>query len=379
MDHPVVLRATLENKDINHIYYNATLTNNTSDLIPAAIVDTRSEPLLRTPGDFEMSVIRFDVSAQTIPLTIVNVNAPANPNPNAPTNLATLYLWATLTVGGVDYTSNVVLTPSASYVQQPIGAVFNFQKLLDDVNTAFASSYAAIPGPPAGSAAPQFIWNPQTQLIDLYVDANYLAAPPALPTIQLWVSFGLWNYLTGFNAFQNTMYAVNRKDVRIEGRPSTAITLPAFGSRDGFPASVAAVNTPLYSIQQEAQQTQNWNDARSLLITSATLPIRPEFVPTSFTSSNNAVSTATQRIISDFLIPEDQNLLQSRNVFQYLPTAQYRMADLFGRSPFYTIDFTMLWTDYAGNSYPLQLNPGDSLSVKILFRRKGACDCAGKY
>jgi hypothetical protein len=378
----VALRTSLETKDVNHVYYNATLTNTTSGQIPATIIDTRSEPLLQNPEDWEMSVIRFDVSAQTVPLTIVNIVSPGVIDPTTPLTLLTQFLFATLTVGGIDYTVQVSLTPSASYVQQPIGAIFNFQKLLDDVNAAFSAAYNLIPVlmRPAGSAPPQFIWNPNTQLIDLYVDGNYLSpeqVPPySLPTIQIWVSTALWDYLTGFNAFQNAMYSVSHKDVRIEGRRSTAIVLPAFGLRDGFPVSVASINTPLYSIQQEAQQTQNWNDARSLLITSSLLPVRPEYVPTSFTTSNNSVSTATQRIVSDFLVPEEQNLLQSRNVFQYLPTAQYRMLDLYGKAPFFTIDLTMNWTDFAGDLFTLLLNPGAGLSVKILFRRKGYCSCS---
>lgn len=372
-----MMNFSLERKDVNHIYYNATFTNNSALPIAASIIDTRSDPIIQTPEDFEMSIIRFDVSALTVPITVAAVVDPGNLNPAAPGTLATPNLFATLSFSGVDYTSNVQITPSSSFATVPLGSIFNFQKLLDDINAAYAASYALIPMPPMGSFAPQFIWNPVTSLIELYVSADYIYASPAppigTPTIQIWASFGLWEFLTGFNNFQNGIDRVDRKDVEIEVRQTTALIQPAVGLRTGIPYSLLS-QTTIYKVQQEAQQDQNWNDARSLLITTSMIPIRPEYVPTNFTTNNNSVSTATQRILSDFLIPADENVLQSRNVFQYLPTAEYRMVDLYGRTPFSTIDLQMLWTTYEGDTFPLMLDPGSSLSVKILFRRKGITD-----
>jgi hypothetical protein len=368
----------IERKDINHIYYNATLTNNGTIPLSAAIIDTRSDVIMQVPGDFEMSVVRFDVSALSIPITDVLVVPPANINPVSPTTLASQFMFASLIFGGITYTQNVQITPSSSTINDPLGAIYNFQKLLDDINAAYAAAYALIPGAPGGSAPPQFIWNPQTELIDLYVDDNYayttINPPFTLPTIQIWASYGLYLYLTGFNIFRNGFYRSDKLDIRFEVRQTSAIVQPAIGSRTGLPFSLATAPATLLLVQQEAPQSQNWNDARSLLITSSLLPIRPEYVPTNFTSSNNSVSTATQRIVSDFLIPAEGNLMSSRNVFQYLPTAEYRMIDLYGTAPFSTIDLAMSWTDYEGGLHTLLLDPGSSLSIKILFRRKGVTD-----
>jgi hypothetical protein len=368
----------VEKRDIDHIYYNASYTNASDIPSLASIIDTRSSAIMDRPEEFEMSIVRFDVDAQTIPITIIDVISPAVVNPAAPGNLTSVNMWATLRNGGVDNSTLVVITPASSSVQLPLGSIFNFQKLLDDINAAFATSYGLISVKPAGSAPPQFIWDPVTQLIDLWVDPSYqygTAVPPFTgPTTEIWVSFALWAFLTGFDNYQNGYDRADHKDVRIEVRQTSALVQPASGSRYGIPYSLASAPTNLLRVRQEATQTQNWNVARSLQITSSLLPVLPEYVPASLTANDNAVTSATQRIVSDFLIPTEDNVMTSRNVFQYLPTAEYRMIDLNGKAPLLTIDLTFNWTDYLGNLYPLYLNPGASVSVKILFRRKGVTD-----
>lgn len=352
-----------------HIYYNASLTNASTQPLEVRYIDTRSEPMMNKPDDFEMGIVRFDVSGQTIPITIVNVVQPSNVS--IPQNLAT-DLYATLTYLGIDYTSNVILTPSGSFVYpQLLGGVYKFQKLLDDINTAYAASYAAIPGPPANSAPPQFIWNPITELLDVYVDPSFIGSTPS---IQLWANFALSEYLGSFNFFFNGYNLANRKDVRYEFRNTTVLLQPAVGSRQGLPQSVQSAPATLYLMQQEAKWDPNWNQSRALVMTTGLLPIRSEFIPTNVSVNNNSISQATQSIVTDFLLPADTNVLSSRNVIQYLPTAEYRMIDLISDTPFYTIDLQMSWQDYKSNIYPLILNPGSSFSVKILFRKKGITD-----
>lgn len=374
---------TVEHKDTNHIYYNATLANIGTQLVPANITNTSTTPILMAPKDFEMSVVRFDVSAQNIPITICSIIPPTNLNPAAPSVLATTNLFVTLTTGGSDFTSNVQIFPQGSFVDQrfPAGAVFRFQTLLDDINAAFAASYALIPGPPAGSIAPQLIWNAENNLVDLYVDPSYMmqtAIPPyTLPTIVIYLSFSLYQYLLGFNVFLNGVNRTDHKDVRLNVLQTNAEVQAAVGSRTFLPYSLShpGVPTTLLRVQQEAETDPIWNASRSLILTSNMLPARSEFVPVaSQLQGSNSAASSTQTIISDFLIPENENVLKSRNTFQYIPTAEYRMVDLINDQPIYTIDISMNWTDFLGNVYPLLINPGTSFSVKILFRRKGVSD-----
>src|ERR1700679_2768198 len=52
----------------NIIYHNLSLTNNMSQPILASIKDQRDSPILDNPSLWEMSIVRFQVSGENIPL-----------------------------------------------------------------------------------------------------------------------------------------------------------------------------------------------------------------------------------------------------------------------------------------------------------------------
>ena len=55
---------------------------------------------------------------------------------------------------------------------------------------------------------------------------------------------------------------------------------------------------------------------------------------------------------------------------EYLPTAEYRMIQLGGREPIMRVNLQAWWTDFSGNSYPIELSESGSFSAKVLFRKK---------
>lgn len=351
----------MERKGDGHIYYNATFTNDKVLPQPAKYIDTRSEPILTNPKEWEMSVVRFDTSAALIPISVIEM-------PVAPP-LTNLVVSIIETATSTSQNAIVSLTDHGySQLGLPAGSVLTYQQLLDDINTALALDFAGIGVPPVGSAPPQFIWNATEQLIDLFVDPSYVATPPALPALQIGISSTLAPFLTGFvTDFQNTA----AHPYILELTPSQALLQPAIGARTNLPVSVQAAPATLYKFQQQATVVGLWNKARTILITSSLLPVRPEFVPTNVTSNNNSVSSGTARIISDFLLPPETNPMIGRTILEYLPTAEYRMIDLNGEAPMYSIDMQMFWTDFLGNVYPLILPSGGTFSAKIMFRRIG--------
>ncbi len=61
----------LENQNMNpnHIYLNLSINNNTGSSIPCSFIETRSQPFLNKPDDYECSVIRFNISSNnSLPL-----------------------------------------------------------------------------------------------------------------------------------------------------------------------------------------------------------------------------------------------------------------------------------------------------------------------
>jgi hypothetical protein len=54
----------------------------------------------------------------------------------------------------------------------------------------------------------------------------------------------------------------------------------------------------------------------------------------------------------------------------YVPSAEYRMIDMFGDNDITTFDINVFWKDKRSNLIPFTLQSGASASMKILFRLK---------
>jgi hypothetical protein len=75
-------------------------------------------------------------------------------------------------------------------------------------------------------------------------------------------------------------------------------------------------------------------------------------------------------MITDFILPQDQNPMEAHSRIEYLPTAEYRMISLGGREAIYQVTLQAWWTSYTGAAYQIQLPPNGVFSAKIMFRRK---------
>ena len=62
--------------------------------------------------------------------------------------------------------------------------------------------------------------------------------------------------------------------------------------------------------------------------------------------------------------------ITNRQSYQYFPQGPLRFYDLNGNSNLSEIDLSVFWEDKKGNLTLLQLVEGDTLSIKILFRKK---------
>jgi hypothetical protein len=101
--------------------------------------------------------------------------------------------------------------------------------------------------------------------------------------------------------------------------------------------------------------------------------------PVKFGQSNQGqtgnTQSAFQPIITDIALV-NENAHDYREYIQYAPTAEYRLAS-FQRSkqPINNIDIQVFWRcRLDGQLYPVQMFNGSSVSVKIMFRRRGIYD-----
>lgn len=340
------------------IYYNTAYTNPESTARQAVIKETRNSAILDSPQEWQASIVRFDVSTNSIPVAVIKQTGAI---PGAATDC-----YVTLNFAGINYTQNVLLTKSQT---ENFNFVYSYQHWLDNINTALALAFAAIAGPPANQEPPIFALDPATSLIRLYVSSRYLLTDPNPITIS--VNDKLYRYLHGFQAFFNGNALPNFKDYDLIVLPNNTFALPAAGQRQTYPVSIASANYVYYS-SQEKPNLGSWNPVRSLIITSDLLPTRPEFVQTDIKSNvaYNLTST-TKPILTDF-IQDQSSDPAARGVTVYLPTAEYRMIDLYGDNPIYNVDFQIFWTDFEGNIYPIMLAPGETFGVKLMLRRRSS-------
>lgn len=340
------------------IYYNTAYTNPETTARAAVIKETRNSAILDKPGEWQASIVRFDVSTNSIPVAVIKqVGLP----PGAATDC-----YVTLTFAGVDYTQNVLLTKSQT---ENFNFVYSYQHWLDNVNTALGLAFAAIPAPGAAQRAPIFALDPATSLIRLYVTSRYLLTDPN--PISISVNDKLYRYLRGFQAFFNGSSLPSFKDYDLLVMPDNTFALPAAGARSTYPVSVANADYVYYS-SQEKPNLGSWNPVRSLVITSELIPTRPEFVQSNINTNLPYGLTGNYRSILTDFIQDQSSDPAARGVTVYLPTAEYRMIDLYGDNALYNVDFQISWTDFEGNIYPIMLAPGETFGVKLMFRRRSS-------
>lgn len=351
--------------DTSYIYYNASFLNNGFDPVPAKISENRTQPILDTPEDYDMSVIRFSIDTSSIP-----INVPIMQNITGVPSMTDTESRVLIGYQGLYYGDYVVYTEDSLHPLYKFPTIYNYQRWLDLVNTCIAKIYTdnspSIPGTP-----PQYIYDPVTQLISIYVDSNYLPAAGA-NQIKLYLNNVLIEYLYNFEYIVDNLdvsFVDFDHDYQLVITNTNTSVMPAVGSRQNLPISLQTT-TPLYKCTQTTNSMAHWLSFRSIILSSTLLPFRSEAIPNKVAQADNYSSNNIFPILSDFIIPSQNNVTDFLCTVEYLPTAEYRRISLNGRTPLTNIDLTFYWTDYAGNKYPIYLPRNTGLSVKIIFEKK---------
>lgn len=350
-------------------YYNVSFINTSDNFVEAKIQETRTPAILKVPEFWQMSVIRFDIHTSSIPINVPTMQVilgVTSPTVTA-SRISLRYL-------GLVYTTDVIYIETSSKPLYSFPTVYNYQQWLDYVNTALITIYTnngIIPGVP-----PKYIYNPMTQLIDLYVDDNYLPSAGA-NKIEIFLNDVLINYFYNFEYFLNPLNTtVTDVKYKLEITNTNVVQIPALVGRVGLPLflqSAAPYNYAATNMNRCSQTTismASWSSLRSIILTSTLLPFKPELIPSNRNQANNFNSNSIFPILSDFLIPGNNNLTDFHNSVEYLPVSEYRMIDLHGNTPLNSIDLLFFWSDYLGNYYPIYLPRNAGLACKIMFRKK---------
>lgn len=339
----------------NIFYYDMVLTNSNPSPIIAEITDQRQSTIIDIPKDWEVSVVRFNINSELIPLFY-----PVIPNPVFPT---TTNMSITLRYLGNNFRQFV----QVSNTQEVKDGIFDFTVYISYINAAsilaFNALKAAFPAA-SGTSAPLFYLDEDSSLISMYVQDGYLITNPN--RIQIGLNQPLQQILD-FPAINRFLIpTITGFDYELFVNDSANL-LPV-APRTGYPFGLTAIAGNLLQLSQEFRSLDEWSTIRSIVF-SSDLPIVKEYVPTLVDQSqNNNVNSSSKPILTDFLLAKD-SVEPTRHTLIYIPTAEYRMLSMQGTNSFSSISIKAQFQTYDGKLRDILIASGDSMTVKLLFRR----------
>jgi hypothetical protein len=397
--------------------------------------ETRDVPILNDASKYNFSIIRFTMNGpnKDLPLFIPVIRTGAD-NPTNDVDL-TIYsltldlvvsnttganpvnttLSATVPLEWVPETLDTTIAPtplsSSTQTGQDLSSRYYwcytyshwvnitntaFQQAIANLQTAFNTAWTTAgnvaPAPALGIVAPYLTYNPTTNLFTLNTDMKAFGGASR-------TSAGTtadYNGSVYFNSNLYGMYCNFRNEfVNIPGTEKTNLiyTGPVGfygGVVAGVPTgqNILSVGTPagtkyFWTMVQDYESTSTlWSPIENIVFNSTLLPLVFEQTgdPVRFGQSNVGTAStnsqsAFQPIITDVALPVE-NAHAYRQLIYYAPQAEYRLAS-FQRSkqPIRQIDIQVFWRNRLdGTLYPVQMFNSSSVSVKIMFRRRGIFD-----
>jgi hypothetical protein len=340
----------------DYVYYNGIITNDDAHPMVAEINDIRAQALIETPDEWNMSVVRFDVSSLLLPFAKLPMLPPTTPG-----------LYKTALQVNMEGASGTV------FAENPRGEYNDLSLLIRYWNFAYQAAFIQLD--PAQQAtllnAPQFYIAPSGRLRLIFpaIWSDMSVSKPQITVNALWAA-----YLIGFPLWKNTTfgYTPGGFDARIRMEDEAfVVRLP---DRTGLPIAFAAsaygVGGDLCYIEEMYESRGSFSAVRSISLTTTSLPVQSEVTPNSSSSSKQgSTSNNSSSIISDYLMSTTDYTDQSR--IEYLPQAEYRWSHMMGREGPRRITIQAWWTDHFGGRFPLMLPQYGTFALKLLFRRRG--------
>lgn len=258
--------------------------------------------------------------------------------------------------------------------------IYKYQEFLDLTNKALFDCFTLIAAQGFGGAhAPYIYLDPVTKLFSIVFENNKWRSQNSTGA-KLYFTPNLYLLYSGLPSDPPILNTDNGRTPQLfnvgilaesTGQPSNYVASvvrdPNGGS--GYAATVMTA---------EFSSLFNWQDLVKIVIRSSDLPAEYEYLPSSISVDQNNVPLSVQTqtsfsnvapIISDFLYPE-QGAGFDRTAAQYIPTAEYRLLSLKSGPAMYRFSAQMFWEDKDQAQRPIYLSPGQSASIKLLFRRR---------
>jgi hypothetical protein len=395
----------------DHAYYTLNFRNSgvdgNAEYTPVDYVEVRNNPYLMEPDAYHLSVVRFSMSTNTLPILIPQMLLPLTA---ANVTVYTVTMQHPSLNGGVPFQQNVVYEPQTNLLSRPTVSSQNFQNpyyyiyqvqpFIDMVNTAISTCYTSLVGAavPVESKnyAPYLVWNEAANIAtfvardSVFRTLGYANQPaPAAydygaTPVNVWFNSALFQLFNSFAAIV-TPFAYNTAAVNF-GRDhqfqwyntynSTEAALNTFIQNQTTAVYGAGAAAGLYlKTIQSYSSVPSMNPVKALVFLTSLLPVNPENVsqPESVGGARGFSSNGNNSNISTVLTDFEVDLINGqeyRPTVLYTPTAEYRLVDLNSNQPLSSIQITVNWRNVLGDLVPLYLGSNGNAQIKIMFRRK---------
>jgi hypothetical protein len=380
-----------------NIYYDLVVTNlksETTEPVPIQFNENRNKSILHNTGEYDLSIVRFSVDTQTLPvwipeiqsnqgdrdLTIYSVTLSYLPNgAKTPFVQQTYIRWR-------PQNANAAKPPPPSETGTGFQSnngfyyyAFSFQWVILMVIEALQSCFADLSAQVKNAAisdlddvlSPLLTWNTNNSTASIVAqdsyynnrDSNYLEENPQ--AIQIYFNSPLFALFSSFPAINYGISATQGQNYRMAIGNFTGTNTISVQNGNGTPITSNVVN-------QEYSTISNWSPVSSIIFTSNTLPIVSNQLSAPLIYSESGVlqlggnNSNFAQIITDL---ETNELCYKPNLM-YTPSAQYRIVSMTGNQPLSNIDVSVFWKSRLGIFYPLLLMSGSSCTLKFLFTKK---------
>ena len=386
-------------QDPHHVYLDLDVINN-DYTANATRPYLRFEEIRNTPfldgdsAEYFCSIVRFTIqTGNTLPVFIPSIVTGQN-NPNLTIYKVTLIYGVTSVTRNViyfpeDYTAPV---PAPPLIQQDISSkyyyVYNYSHFVEMVNEALRDAFldlrtAVTPvvfDLPKPTLPPYLEFDHVTNRVILHAeqiryDETFLTKTGGM-AINIFFNERLFDLFVGMQHTLESKQGDANYRLRVAYNGSNLVTRDVIEGYDAVNESVTFEPFNYVQMYQEVSSIALWNPVSSLIFATSLLPVKTTqtSLPRSIGSNENAFSSVGNNsnmlsAISDFAIAVDGNN-QYRPMVIYNPSPEYRLIDMNSYMNLNRVDIIVYWKDTFGNIHPFELSPGNSASVKLMFRRK---------
>jgi hypothetical protein len=358
-------------KNPENIYYDVQIKNFEEEghgVLPLRFQESLISPLIKNTGDYEMSIVRFEIDTNALPSWTADIQLD-QPDVDLMIESITLEFGTSKVQQYLKWIPiNKHITPPTEVkpLKETMGEyhyAYSFRHYIDLVNNAFKSATEIIKTENSltDMIAPRMIWNDSDQTCSLLTQNSYFNENFTY-YCKIYFNRPLYGKLSSFPAdknFNNSLGMIY--NIKVNDDYSTKHVVLTVDSSDHL----------FVKTDQEYSTISNWSAMGSIVFTSNGIPIisNQNSQPLVYNKGSLSTMGAQQNYYSVISDMATSDMCYKPNLL-YVPSAEYRFISLIGAQDLKEVDFQVYWRDKKGNLNQFELHSGGSASVKFYFRLK---------